>query len=189
VKIQTNIIIACIIFLLGGFLGYKIGSVTHPVKPGVVDVKPVVTIVTQNVEVPVWRTRYITKVVTVNNSTTTTIVITTQNAVEVATNYQRDVIHFENDTLNVTIAPYEIVGGIPPKTISMDASLYDRSWKMQIHNAYTIKQKPKLDDFPLVVDFAYSVNLSKMSVGLSKYILTIPLINTPVYLGLSYTLN
>ena len=136
-------------------------------------VNPVVTTVTSNIYVPEYRTKYITKMITIDNTIVDYIIINSSNAEELANKFQNDLLHFENDPLNISIDSYEL----GQENISASANLYYRYWKLNIHNNYVQKQNL------LDVNFLYNIIDRDFQISISKEIFNFN--NIPIGLGVS----
>ena len=107
------------------------------------------------------------------------IPITTSNSVELADKFQKDLLLFEQSPLNITMSEYQIIDNQPPNVITMDASLYYRSWKLQILNKSTVK----LSEPPISLTLQYGMDRGKLFLGLNKEITKI--FNIPILLGIT----
>ena len=136
-------------------------------------VKPTVTTVTSNVYIPEYRKKHITKTVTVNSNIVDYILINSSNAEELATKFQNDLLHFENDPLNISIDAYNI----DQENITASANLYYRYWKLNIHNNY--KSQPELFDLNIL----YNVLDKDVQISVSKELFIFN--NIPIGLGVS----
>jgi hypothetical protein len=147
---------------------------TNPPKT-ITIIKPVTTTVTSNVYIPEYRTKYITKTVTVNNNIVSYITINSSNAEELANKFQEDLLHFENDPLNITIDEY-VVG---QKNISASANLHYRYWKLNIHNNYKITETVPLINFNVL----YNIRNREIEFSVSKELFNFG--NVPIGIGVS----
>ena len=150
----------------------------NPKQPNVTHVKPIVTTVTSNVYIPIYRTKYVTTTVTINNTIVDYITITSQNAIERANNFQKDLISFERLPLSITMSEYDIIDNIPPKYITMDAQLHYRTWKLLVTNNYK-----QYKDNPLYIDVQYGLDRGKISIGVNKEVTR--LFGFPILLGIN----
>ena len=183
--------------LVSLLIGYNLHKFKHVDNFVTTDVTPTVSTVSSNVQLPKYRTEYVTKTVTVNvdnsdgeNIVYQYIVISENNAVTLAEKFQEDLIQFENKPLQITISPYEIINGIPPASVTMDAKLHYRTWSLLISNNYTVKTKKvveeiKGDDWS--VNGNYNLKSGKFNAGVYKQIFR--LLGIPLYLGLETELN
>jgi hypothetical protein len=136
-------------------------------------VKPTVTTVTTNVYIPEYRTKYITRTVTLDNNIVDYIIINSSNAEELAAKFQEDLLHFENDPLNISIDSYSV----GQENITASANLYYRYWKLNIHNNY--KSQPELFDLNIL----YNVLEKDVQISISKELFIFN--NIPIGLGVS----
>lgn len=187
-KVAFYVLTIVISMVIGYFLhGFK------PVKEIIVTkVVPVVTTVTSNVYYPVYRTQYVTNTVTIDGRIVDHIIISENNAVTLAMQFQDDLLKFENKPLQITMSSYEIVNGIPPSSITMDAKLHYRTWSLLVSNNYTVKVKKveeerKID--PFSINANYNLKSNKINLGIHREVLRIPLLGIPLSLGLETELN
>ena len=162
-------------------------------------VAPDISIVDKKVDTPSWRNKkivivthnviievpkYVTRIVTVNNAIVKEILITSENAQELANNFQSDILNLETSSLNVTMQPWVITNGIPQKEVTMDVSLAYLSWKLNVKNNYKIEQG---SDIGIGLD--YVLNDSVFFLNVEKKIGNIPFTDIPINIGLAYSLK
>ena len=198
VNIKVFWMIALVLF--GGIVGYTIKTPDKVevirYKEKIVKVAPEVVVVTKNVEVPVyrtkWKTKYVTKTVTVNSQVVEVPKITTDNAEELANRYQEDIVSFETSELRVTMDPWIIDNGVPQEEVKMTAELYYLKWDLKVKNNYKIideKERIEYIDSPWMIGLGYCLNQTAFEINFSKRIGKIPIVNIPLTLGLSYALK
>jgi hypothetical protein len=193
--IKIILIIILVFFVSGVFAGYSIKKTKEVEK--VIRVEPVVKVVTKNIEVPVWRTKYITRVKTVTVNKTIVkkvkeIVVTTENAIEVANKYQEEILKFESTDIEIKMEPWIINNGVPQEEIDMSAKLRYLSWDLKVKNNFKILNDAKgneAEDTPLMIGFNYVLDRNNVELTMCKEFIKIPFVDIPLTLGLSYTLH
>lgn len=184
------IIISVMLFVAGGIAGYLYNKTTT--SPLIVThVESSIVTVTDNIQIDYWKNKYLEAqntivTVTVNNRIVETIIVTSKNAEDIANRLQQELISYENEPLALQMHDYFITDGDVPFTIKMDATLYKRSWKLEVLNKGTLI-KTKQEEDPLQLSLTYSINKHNINIGIEKELLTLPIFNIPVLLGVSYT--
>ena len=169
------------------YLGWYVCNKYHQVKARSVKevtVVPEVKVVKEIVKVPEYITKYQTRIVTVNNKIVQQIVITTENAVPAANDLQHDVSIFETDDIKVDMEEYTIEDGVPPEELKLKAKLHRLEWDMTVKNNYI---KADYKDHGISVGLSYDISDGDININVSKELITIPFINAPLNIGLSYS--
>ena len=170
---NLEIIFGVVILCVGFWLGWLVCN-SSPLHT---KTEYIANTVTSNIQVPVYRTKYITKTITVDSIIAEYIMINSSNAEKLANNFQKDLLHFEHDTLNITIEPFNI----NQESINASANLYYRYWTLKLENKAKNIQS---DDFNISLD----INLSKnnLNLNINKQIWSI--FNVPILLGVGVNL-